>query len=401
MSFLSFFLADKTTGPIPKYINNGSQDDDSIDLQIRSLTYIFKRLKIYKLSSFLNKEDSRFKYIDGSTIDYNSKEYQKQDQSYNFQGFISAITNDEYRVMVDFAKNKFRSWCILPELGERTKNGQFLALLDSNGREVPNFKFILLPINGISLDFIATTLSASPLYAEHFQYITFKFRYQLALCSIKEVITDSRVQDKHKPIRITLKEHKQIIRAYFTKIAFNVQLYRIYEEYIKHLPPAPSLTKTPNSPVRIKTKPSLSNLNTSLSSLSLDHPSRSSISSTSPINKSSLSNSPTKSNSLGRSQPKLSPSKSMGNLRAPCSPSNNRLKSKPSIPKFRLGELYNPVASPQVIDENNNKSSLSSNSVDDDCLLFQGGDDFRSDIYDKCKLAILEKLKVEKMTIRA
>ncbi|KAG7661485.1 uncharacterized protein J8A68_005063 [[Candida] subhashii] len=372
MSFLSFFLADKTTGPIPKYINNGSQDDDSIDLQITN----------------------------GSTIDYNSKEYQEQDQSYNFQGFISAITNDEYRVMVDFAKNKFRSWCILPELGERTKNGQFSALLDSNGREVPNFKFILLPINGISLDFIATTLSASPLYAEHFEYITFKFRYQLALCSIKEVITDSRVQDKHKPIRITLKEHKQIIRAYFTKIAFNVQLYRIYEEYIKHLPPAPSLTKTPNSPVRIKTKPSLSNLNTSLSSLSLDHPSRSSISSTSPINKSSLSIR----GCFSLSEPSRvgfnRGSKSMGNLRAPCSPSNNRLKSKPSIPKFRLGELYNPVASPQVIDENNNKSSSSSNSGDD-CLLFQGGDDFRSDIYDKCKLAILEKLKVEKMTIRA
>ena len=59
-------VVDSTTTTIPTY----DSTKDSINLQVKSLLYLFKRLKIYQLAPFLNRDNNyELKYIGNTTID--------------------------------------------------------------------------------------------------------------------------------------------------------------------------------------------------------------------------------------------------------------------------------------------------------------------------------------------
>ncbi|KAK6454515.1 uncharacterized protein RJT20DRAFT_130655 [Scheffersomyces xylosifermentans] len=408
MSFLNIFGASSASrATIPSY--KQGEDHDSIDLQIKSLLYAFKRVQITKLAHFLNSSTNSFKYVDGIHNDDESQAsyYQKLDSVYNIDGFKKEITNDEYRVMVDFSKNKFRSFCILSDYPSASLSrpsspvkggtvnedisGDFPVFRDHKDRRVKTYRFILLPLEGVSLEFIANTLSTSDIYCEHFSTIDFPTRHQYAMDSIKKVLSTDKFDLKNKSKEITLTEDEKaaIIRQYLVTLAFNVQLSRIYEEYIKHHP----LVKTPvSSPTRLKKTKSISNLSTPVKSLA-------------PLVNLSLNISPSKTFLSSSSPKKLSPRKSVADLRSmrPESPTPG-LRTKPSIAKIKLDELYNPVASPQGdpffdSDASSTLSETSSVGNDKSASIPKRTTEIRLDVYEKCKAAIIDKLNRERALV--
>ncbi|ODV80671.1 uncharacterized protein CANTADRAFT_20243 [Suhomyces tanzawaensis NRRL Y-17324] len=383
------------------------KNHDSIDLQIKSLLYLFKRLRINKLSTFLD-ESHNLKYIDqGSSASPELVQfYEKLDQTYGATEFVHILTHDEYRVMVDFVKNKFRSYCVVSEVPSKNlsrpsspvkgvsmnEDEVYPPFTDYKDRKVKGFKFVYFPREQATAGQVATLLAESDIYLEHHKAFNFTTRYQYALESVDKVIPNNG--NLKKAMEITEDEKASIIREYLEKMAFNVQLSRIYEGYMKLVEPqipsrssSPTRIKVGDSP-KLKAKPSIKQLN--LSELSLS-------------SKPTLPQaSPTKT-FLAPSPLKLSPMKSSQGLRTsrPSSPTK-QLKAKPSISKMRLDELYNPVASPPVLQEpfSDYKSESShtseTSSTHNDNL---GHTEIRVDIYEKCKLAVADKLKREKLKL--
>lgn len=374
---LSFSSSSSSTSTSSSIIPTYDQNQDSINLQIKSLLYLFKRLQIDKLSTLPNK-DGTLRYIakKNELVIDDDPTFNKLDKIYDVDKFLNILLNDEYRILVDFIKNKFRSMCMIVEYpsnlssrpsspikGQSTNNPTmiFPDFKDYKDRNMngKNFKFVLFPLNDVSIDKIAQILVNSDIYIEH--KVSYSKRYSIALESIKSVIS---INQK----RITINEKNQIIRNYLIKLSFHVQLLRIYQEYIKlnslnPTSPLPPSQQPPSSPTKkpITLRKSMSNLNLNKSSPTLQQ-------NTSPT--------------------KLSHKKSI-----------NQLSKKPSIPRFKLDELYNPVTSPRkpipVQNNNNNNynkpesdSSSSNNDLDQENL--------RVDIYEKCKMAILDKLNHEK-----
>ncbi|KAK6464059.1 hypothetical protein DFJ63DRAFT_333653 [Scheffersomyces coipomensis] len=423
MSFFNIFSSSlNTAATIPQYKQGKNQD--SIDLQLKSLLYVFKRLRINKLSSFLAKDYS-LKYIDegisflneideGDTESGEESEayYQKLDQLYNIDEFKSILIEDEYRVMVDYIKNKFRSYCLVsnypssnfsrpssPVKGSTNNQNNeyddeyYPSFKDAKDRKTKGFRFILLPIRDISVEFIANTLSMSDIYSEHFHsFLDFNKRYQYAMEAIHRVIDDSRYQDKIKSIDISEDEKAAIIQHYLHTAAFNIQLNRIYDEYLKKFPivksAIPTTSTTPiSSPIKLRTTAK-------------------------PLVSISLNTSPSK-----QQPPKvLSKRPSIADLRI-SSPSKQAspqksLRVKPSISKLRLDEMNNNTNIHNHFLESNlssSKSDISSTISDTDdenesppssithkSNQSKSTTEFRMDVYEKCKLAIIDKLNTER-----
>jgi hypothetical protein len=385
---------------------------DSVDLQIKSLQYLFKRLRINKLSPFLNGDGS-LKYTD--TVIHKDREslnfFQKLDQMYDTDTFKSKLVDDEYRVMIDYAKNKFRAYCILSDYpstnlsrpGSPVKGGSFNGesddfppFVDYKDRRVKTFRFLLLPVDEVSIEFIANSLSTSDIYVEHFGTLDFGSRFQYAMDSIGRVIKDERFSNKTKLISITENEKELIVQYYVRQLAFNVQLSRIVDEYLKHMPN----TSTKASPSIISSKATSSMISPRLTptlSPTKMSPTRSSPNiSTSP----SRVTSPTlasPSPNVVSSTLSLSSRKSMAELPLSLRPSSptKQLSHKPSISKLRLGELYNPEASPQLLEP----FSLDSSDTGSDPSPPSISTTKRSEIYEKCKAAVIDKLKKERIKI--
>ncbi|KAG2734823.1 hypothetical protein G9P44_002829 [Scheffersomyces stipitis] len=423
MSILNLFSSG-SRATIPRF--HQDENHDSIDLQIKSLLYLFKRCQIAKLAHFLNSDGSfRYNESGSGSVNFGQEEstyYQKLDQVYNIEGFKHSLIKDEYRVMVDFCKNKFRSFCIVSDLpsanlsrpnspvkgaGINEESGDFPSFRDSKDRKVRHFKFVLLPLEGLTVEFVANTLSGSDIYHEHFSYMDFSSRHQNAIDSIKKVIRDDRIDMKSpaKEFSISENEKAAIIREYLIAVAFNVQVMRIYEEYIKHHP----LVKTPvSTPTRMKTT------TTSLSSSPIKS-SSSYKSLNAPLVSLSLNTSPTKAHLSSSPPKKLSPRKSIADLRSPTRTDQptTPLRSKPSIAKLRLEELYNPVAAPQGsfgLDNpfvESSKSETSSSTLSETSSIgnekaqspSRTNFELRMDVYEKCKTAVVDKLKKEKNII--
>lgn len=121
------------------------------------------------------------------------------------------MINDEYRVMIDFTKNKFRSFCILSEYPSKGTlssqgigNGEFPNFKDYKDRDVKHFRFSIIPLQDTSIAFIANTLSTSDIYVEHHNKIDFNCRYQYAMDSINKVLDMERsMSDIDSSISIT------------------------------------------------------------------------------------------------------------------------------------------------------------------------------------------------------
>lgn len=361
---------------IPTY--NQGDGRDSVDLQIKSHQYLFKRLRINKLAPFLNG-DNTLKYADA--VIHNDREnfFQKLDQMYDTETFKNKLVDDEYRVMIDYAKNKFRSYCILsdypsPNLSRPSspvkggtfndESDDFPPIIDYKDRRVKSFRFLLLPITDVSIEFIANCLSTSDIYAEHFSTLDFGSRFQYAMDAITRVIKDERASTKL--FSITENEKSAIIQYYLRQVAFNVQLSRIVDEYMKHSLRSMKLSPT-SSPPRV---PSPTHSSPASSKPSLAFPA-------SP-------------------KPSLSPRKSIADLRQSLRPpSPTKLSSKPSISKMRLDELYNPVAAPQLLEP----FSLDSSDTSSDPITPGISTTKRLEIYEKCKAAVIDKLKKERSKI--
>lgn len=311
-----------STASIPLF--EQGEKKDSTDLQIRSLVYLYKRLRICKLASFL--KDGRLKYVDGEE-DEDNLYFKKLDVLYNTEGFKKKLVEENYRITIDFTKNKFRSFCILSEypsesltrpsspvkgqsVNEEFSEG-YPVLKDHKEKKSKGFKFVYLPLQ-IRMNDLISILANSDIYIEHFSMFSLEERYTKAFKAVKLVI-DSDRYDNDKVVNLTLDEKELIIRNYLTSVAFAIQVKRIYLEYMKNALKSNESNKEPASPKKLSSKPSISN-----------------ISSTSPIKLSSKPSITNLSNDLNKLSVGATP----------------KLKSKPSISKLKLEELYNPVAAP-------------------------------------------------------
>lgn len=302
--------AKNTSTTVPQFVQGRGRD--STDLQLRSLLYLFKRLKLSRLPSFVASD---WKADSGAGDDLY---LQKFDGVYNTSKFVKILTEDEYRVTADFVKNKFRSYCILSELPsgnfsrpsspvkgapmDEFEDG-FPVFRDYKDRKAKNFRFNLLPLEAVTVAFITTVLINSDIYVEH--KLGVRNKYQLALKAVTLTVNRDGVFD------ISEDEKAAIIRKYLTAVAVEVQTARIYDEYMKQKgirPPSP-----------VKSLASTLTLVEPLNSLLLEPKPR-----------------------------RLSPLKSTTNLRSRSS-SPTKLRSKPSVSKLKLEELYNPVASPKEL----------------------------------------------------
>ncbi|KHC65774.1 Biofilm-induced protein [Candida albicans P75010] len=396
-------VADSTTTTIPTY----DSTKDSINLQVKSLLYLFKRLKIYQLAPFLNRDNNyELKYIGNTTIDNTNPIHIKLDKIYNLERFLQIlIYEDEYKILVDFTKNKFRSLCFMTEypygkvlVSMATDSFPQFIDEDEDGDSFENFKFILFPLKNVTIEQMGRLLTKSDIYIEHKNISTSK-RYMIAIESINEVLGFDGNKSDITIFDITITQKNQIIRQYFIKLAIQVQLTRIYQEYIKQHPiviTGDPFVTPPSSPTKKQSNSSISpmkkipTLRKSMSNLTLNG-------NTSGVNYNKAPSVP----SVPSSPTRLRPQKSM-----------SKLNSKPSISKMKLEELYNPVASPRgKIHQEVKPSSIRSNSsnpingvgsedFDNDIDIdIDNKENFRWDVYNKCKLAILEKLKVEKLRI--
>ncbi|KHC38279.1 Biofilm-induced protein [Candida albicans P76055] len=396
-------VVDSTTTTIPTY----DSTKDSINLQVKSLLYLFKRLKIYQLAPFLNRDNNyELKYIGNTTIDNTNPIHIKLDKIYNLERFLQIlIYEDEYKILVDFTKNKFRSLCFMTEypygkvlVSMATDSFPQFIDEDEDGDSFENFKFILFPLKNVTIEQMGRLLTKSDIYIEHKNVSTSK-RYMIAIESINEVLGFDGNKSDITIFDITITQKNQIIRQYLIKLAIQVQLTRIYQEYIKQHPiviTGDSFVTPPSSPTKKQSISSISptkkipTLRKSMSNLTLNG-------NTSGVNYNKAPSVP----SVHSSPTRLRPQKSM-----------SKLNSKPSISKMKLEELYNPVASPRgKIHQEVKPSSIRSNSsnpingvgsedFDNDIDIdIDNKENFRWDVYNKCKLAILEKLKVEKLRI--
>lgn len=150
-------VADSTTTTIPTY----DSTKDSINLQVKSLLYLFKRLKIYQLAPFLNRDNNyELKYIGNTTIDNTNPIHIKLDKIYNLERFLQIlIYEDEYKILVDFTKNKFRSLCFMTEypygkvlVSMATDSFPQFIDEDEDGDSFENFKFILFPLKNVTIE---------------------------------------------------------------------------------------------------------------------------------------------------------------------------------------------------------------------------------------------------------
>lgn len=405
---LNIFRTTKVTATIPKY--DQGQNHDSIDLQIKSLLYVFKRLRINRLAGFLSRHDNVFKYTNDYTEE-NQAYFQKLDQLYNVDQFISVICNDEYRIMVDFIKNKFRSWCIvssvpsnLSQKADGSGLSPFPPFVDYKDRPVSKFKFILLTLD-TTVDTIANTLTQSDIYYEHFSSFDFSERHRFALDAIRKVIVDDRFDpvDEYKQITITEDEKAAIIRLYLEEMAFNVQLNRIYSESVKQLSPSkPTIPRghilSQSSQVTIPRMKSTADIRSS--SVKTSRPSSPTKTSrpASPIKdltpRTTLS---TKDHTSRPSSPVkgLNSRSSTPHLNSRSSSPVKQLKSKPSISKLQLHELYSSAAPAAIFDTSDSKSDSTSDTSFDSLVVHRQPVE-RVDIYEKCKTAIKLRLKQEK-----
>lgn len=411
---LKLFLQPIATASIPKF--DQGENHDSIDLQVKSLLYLFKRLKIHKLSSFLDRDTNTLKYVDNSSIE-DELIFQKLDQMYNTKGFIDKITQDEYRIMVDFTKNKFRSWCFLSSLPSenlsrsiksKSQNGsnletsvgsaiklnseaslksdvenQFPNFVDNRDQKVSKFNFILFPLS-TSIDLMANILAQSDIYCEHFQTIDYQKRLDYALAGISRVIHDHRLDNKSKPILINENEKQLIIQNYLHKLAFDIQVNRIYNEHLKISSPTKPIVDSgfTSTPRLLKKKSqSLFELQSPTKSKELRPPS-----SPTKETRPSIASRPSSPTKESRSSTATSPTKESRPstpVSRPASPVKV-LRSKPSISKLQFEEMHISVTSSRISDSSDSSGRIYIE---------------RPDIYEKCKIAINHRLKLEKSKV--
>lgn len=376
MGLFDFLGSSVAPVSVPTFVQGSGRD--STDLQIRSLLYLFKRLRINRLALFPN--GNSLKYADGKLWDDvlsgTDMNISKLDGMYNLAAFEMLLLRDQHRVLIDFPKNKFRMLCVLSEYpsanfsrplsptkfgaASEEMDGGFPVFKDYKERKVLKFCFSILPVDAsLKCKQVASELANSFLYFEHFPYVSLLARYHIARKAIGAVLGTAT-----DDVTISLSEESkaEILFQYLTELAFTVQVIRMYDQYIK-------MEQRPSSPTKLRSVKSSTTLPQS--------PTR--VIQPTPPN-----------------QRPMSPKKSLANLRGPL------LTSRPSISNFSANELYNPVASPPSPEKSRASGSgfgeFSTSSLSYSSLY---GREVRSEIWEKAQNSIREKLSRELKEIEA
>lgn len=379
MGLLDFWGGSTPPVTVPTFEQGTKRD--STDLQIRSFLYLFKRLRINRLAPFPN--GNKLKYTDGKLWDEvmsgTDISISKLDSLYNLSKFEQLLLLDKQRVLIDYPKNKFRMLCVLSEYpsasfsrplsptkgvstADEMENG-FPVMKDYKDRNVQNFYFSILPVNTkITCRQLAAELANSPLYSEHFSYVTFATRLHVANKAISSKLGSSSSEDTS--VLLSEDTKAALLSKYLNELAFLVQLIRIYDQHIKQ---AGSLPIRSQSPTKTKSVNYFSHITTSPS----------------------LAAQPS-----SPAQRPLSPKKSLAYLRSP------QLTSRPTISNFNANEIYNPVASPRSPEKNTIPisafSEISVSNLSEHTLYDR---EVRPEIWEKCKYSIQEKLARESKLI--
>lgn len=189
---------------IPQHVEGEYEDD--LDLKVRALAYLFKRLGIEDLPPFINDENGMFNLT--GPIDCANE---KLDAIYNKSEFERLLKSDEHRILVDWFKNRFRSLCILS--GE-----PFSEFEHDLGR---NFRFVVLASDSSEKVYI-DTLANSDIYMEH--SVDMKLKESI----LRDVL--QRQLELRPSVRSSFNKNDRanIILQYVRKLSEAVQIERIY-----------------------------------------------------------------------------------------------------------------------------------------------------------------------------
>ncbi|AOW05265.1 hypothetical protein B0I72DRAFT_103802 [Yarrowia lipolytica] len=250
MTGLFSFLWPSSTTPaitIPTYYQG--DNEDHIDLQIKSLTFMYKRcnrqihtpfrrdssedmtkdVKECLMRHKLNKKRSHQVLPTALSSEKNNlrpsrseedftgmtaSEVEKLDIMYNRSEFERQLFNDQHRITIDWAKNKFRSVCILTAMPAHSST---LPVID----KLNNCKFTLLRADATDEEYIRT-LADSDLYREH--NIARNTRMRFA----RDCIDRTRDAKQPSSANFTKDERALIIRTFLQKLAVEVQVQRLY-----------------------------------------------------------------------------------------------------------------------------------------------------------------------------
>ncbi len=214
---------------IPRY--HRGELEDSVDLQISSLTYVFRLYRINALEPFLKIDEHHrgfyaFSYVTDHYNDWNTSLGTNQficndrlNRIYNVAGFLEGLLSDPYRVLIDYLKNKFRAMLILSGPPVEVDD---LPKLNKND----HFEFVILRPEDSDERYVEVLTSLASIYREH--RVSLKFKTKLAM----RVLSSQR--EKH-PLHhtFTKRDRSNIIRSYLQKLAFHVQVERIYRATLK------------------------------------------------------------------------------------------------------------------------------------------------------------------------
>ncbi|KAG5366875.1 hypothetical protein CJU89_1321 [Yarrowia sp. B02] len=250
MTGLFSFLWPSSTTPaitIPTYYQG--DNEDHIDLQIKSLTFMYKRcnrqihtpfrrdssedvskdVKESLMRHRLNKKRShqvlptalssekhalRPSRSEEDFTGMTASEVEKLDIMYNRSEFERQLFNDQHRITIDWAKNKFRSVCILTAMPAHSAT---LPVID----KLNHVRFTLLKADASDEEYI-TTLADSDLYREH--NIARNTRMRFA----RDCIDRTRDAKQPSSADFTKDERALIVRTFLQKLAVEVQVQRLY-----------------------------------------------------------------------------------------------------------------------------------------------------------------------------
>lgn len=367
-----------------------SKDCAADERRIQSLLYLFRRLRINRLSAF--SQGDTLKYPDERQDHCSSQEpeMKKWDSLYGKSEMEHMLLAEKERVLIDWPKNKFRSFCVFTkepasrlldkkrDITSTDSEYIFPAFKDYKDRKTSSFEFSIIPIQQqLHFTDLAIDLARLNFYIEHHSHISFTSRIQIAKEAICKCISSDLTNES--VVILSEETHTKIISEFLSSLAFVVQLLRIYDLFTRLQPDqlraspiklsssqksttsqkSTDSSSRPGSPVKVKQ----TNFGNQLPHLDLPH--------------SSPAASPKKT---------LSPRKSFASLRAP------RLTSKPSISNFQANEIYNPVAAPPTPERRN--THLNTFSAFDQIVLYDR--EVQRELWSKCKRGIEEKLRKEK-----
>lgn len=214
---------------IPNYFEG--ELEDSIELQISSLSYAYRLFRINSLGPFLKAVEGypgtyKFDYVRTTQFDkalgMDSTGFicnRKLNTIYNVDRFKEAMLEDPYRVLIDYIKNKFRAMLILS--GYPAESNRLPEL-----NRTQQFSFVVLRPEDPDERYVEVLTKLSGIYHEH--RVSMKLKRKVAL----RVISRQRERTKTTG-KFNKDDRSAIIKSYLQKLSFHVQVERIYKATLK------------------------------------------------------------------------------------------------------------------------------------------------------------------------